>query len=55
EILDAEVQANESILLSDKQIAIDAASSECSTFEPGSRGDEAEAKANYGYDAYLDD
>nr|GEU35433.1 zinc finger BED domain-containing protein RICESLEEPER 2 [Tanacetum cinerariifolium] len=46
EILDAEVQANEAISLSDEEIALDAASSE---------GEEAEDEANYGYDVYHDD
>ncbi|GKF55858.1 hypothetical protein Tco_0166198 [Tanacetum coccineum] len=52
EILDVEVQENESIPLSDKEYALDAASSECSMSEPGSGGEEA---ANYGYDVYHDD
>nr|GFA65898.1 hypothetical protein [Tanacetum cinerariifolium] len=55
EILDAEVQANEAIPLSDEEIALDAASSEGSMSRPGSRGEEAEAEANYGYDVYHDD
>nr|GEU35415.1 zinc finger BED domain-containing protein RICESLEEPER 2 [Tanacetum cinerariifolium] len=55
EILDAEVQANEAILLFDEEIALDAASSECSMSGPGSRGEEAEAEVNYGYDVYHDD
>nr|GEV27743.1 zinc finger BED domain-containing protein RICESLEEPER 2-like [Tanacetum cinerariifolium] len=55
EILDAEVQANEAIPLSDKKIALDAASSEGSMSGPGSRGEEAEAEVNYGYDVYHDD
>ncbi|GKD30838.1 zinc finger BED domain-containing protein RICESLEEPER 2 [Tanacetum coccineum] len=42
EVLDAEVQANEAIPLSDEEIALDAASSECSMFGPGSGGEEAE-------------
>nr|GEX71936.1 putative RNA-directed DNA polymerase, eukaryota, reverse transcriptase zinc-binding domain protein [Tanacetum cinerariifolium] len=56
EILDAEVQANEAIPLSE-EIALDAASSEGSMSGPGSGGEEAEdeAEANYGYDVYLDD
>nr|GEX38022.1 transposase [Tanacetum cinerariifolium] len=53
EILDAEVQANEAIPLSDEEIALDAASSEGSMSGPGSGGEEAEA--NYGYDIYHDD
>nr|GEX48216.1 zinc finger BED domain-containing protein RICESLEEPER 3 [Tanacetum cinerariifolium] len=53
EILDADVQANEAIPLSDEEITLDAASSECSMFGPGSGGEEAEV--NYGYDAYHDD
>nr|GEV20244.1 zinc finger BED domain-containing protein RICESLEEPER 2-like [Tanacetum cinerariifolium] len=55
EILDAEVQANEAISLSDEEIALDAASSEGSMSGPGSGGEEAEAEANYGYDVYSDD
>nr|GEV18684.1 putative AC transposase [Tanacetum cinerariifolium] len=55
EILDAEVQAIETIPLSDKEIAHDAASSECSMSGPGSGGEEAEAQANYGYGVYHDD
>ncbi|GJZ45805.1 zinc finger BED domain-containing protein RICESLEEPER 2 [Tanacetum coccineum] len=55
EILDAEVQSNEVIPLSDEEIALDAASSEGSMFGPGSGGEEAEAEANYGYDVYHDD
>nr|GEV20077.1 hypothetical protein [Tanacetum cinerariifolium] len=53
EILNAEVQENEAIPLSDKEIALDAASSEGSMSGPGSGGEEAEA--NYGYDVYHDD
>nr|GFC58556.1 hypothetical protein [Tanacetum cinerariifolium] len=53
--LDVEVQANEAIPLSDEEIALDAASSECSMSRPDSRGEEAEADANYGYDVYHDD
>ncbi|GKD27867.1 zinc finger BED domain-containing protein RICESLEEPER 3 [Tanacetum coccineum] len=55
EVLDAEVQANEVIPLSDEEIALDAASSEGSMSEPGSEGEEVEAKPNYGYDVYNDD
>ncbi|GJS16189.1 zinc finger BED domain-containing protein RICESLEEPER 2-like protein [Tanacetum coccineum] len=55
EILDAEVQANEAIPLSDEEITLDAASSEGSLSGPGSGGEEAEAEANYGYDVYHDD
>nr|GFA91516.1 hypothetical protein [Tanacetum cinerariifolium] len=57
EILNADVQANEAIPLSDEEIALDAASSECSMSGPGPRGEEAEAEAeaNYGYDVYHDD
>ncbi|GJU44262.1 hypothetical protein Tco_1201528 [Tanacetum coccineum] len=55
EILDAEVQANEVVPLSDEEIALDAASSEGSMSEPGSRGEEDEAEPNYGYDVYHDD
>ncbi|GJW60486.1 zinc finger BED domain-containing protein RICESLEEPER 2 [Tanacetum coccineum] len=50
EILDAEVQENEAISLSDEEIALDAASSEGSMSELGS-GEEHE----YGYDVYHDD
>nr|GEZ77364.1 putative AC transposase [Tanacetum cinerariifolium] len=39
EILDAEVKANEAIPLSDEEIALDAASSECSMSGPGSGGE----------------
>nr|GEY58409.1 zinc knuckle CX2CX4HX4C [Tanacetum cinerariifolium] len=46
EILDADVQANEAIPLSNEEIALDVASSECSMSEPGSGGEEADA--NYG-------
>nr|GFB03640.1 zinc finger BED domain-containing protein RICESLEEPER 2 [Tanacetum cinerariifolium] len=55
EILVAGVQANEAIPLSDKEIALDAASSECSMSKPGLGGEEAEAEANYGYDVYYED
>ncbi|GJV45942.1 zinc finger BED domain-containing protein RICESLEEPER 2-like protein [Tanacetum coccineum] len=55
EILDAEVQANEAIPLSDEEIALDAASSEGSMSGPGSGGEEVEAEANYGYGVYHDD
>ncbi|GJR29222.1 zinc finger BED domain-containing protein RICESLEEPER 2-like protein [Tanacetum coccineum] len=55
EVLDAEVQANEAIPLSDEEIALDAASSEGSMSGPGSGGEEAEAEPNYGYDVYNDD
>ncbi|GJS59317.1 hypothetical protein Tco_0654101 [Tanacetum coccineum] len=51
EILDAEVQENEAIPLSDEEIALDAASSEGSMSGPGSGGEEPE----YGYDVYHDD
>nr|GEV53969.1 putative AC transposase [Tanacetum cinerariifolium] len=51
EILDAEVQENEAIPLSDEEIALDAASSECSMSEPSSGGEGPE----YGYDVYHDD
>ncbi|GKC72380.1 zinc finger BED domain-containing protein RICESLEEPER 2 [Tanacetum coccineum] len=51
EILDAEVQENEAIPLSDEEIALDAASSEGSMSRPGSGGEEAD----YGYDVYHDD
>nr|GEW25525.1 zinc finger BED domain-containing protein RICESLEEPER 2 [Tanacetum cinerariifolium] len=52
EILDAEVQENKAIPLSDKEIALDAASSEGSMSGPGSGGEKA---ADYGYDVYHDD
>ncbi|GJZ03164.1 zinc finger BED domain-containing protein RICESLEEPER 2-like protein [Tanacetum coccineum] len=55
EILDAEVQANDVIPLSDKEIALDATSSEGSMSEPGSGREEVEAEANYGYGVYHDD
>nr|GEV86666.1 putative AC transposase [Tanacetum cinerariifolium] len=55
EIMDAKVQANEAIPLSDEEIALDAASSDGSMSGPGSEGEEAEAEANYGYDVYHDD
>nr|GFB33111.1 putative reverse transcriptase domain-containing protein [Tanacetum cinerariifolium] len=55
EILDAEVQANEAIPLSDEKIALDAASSEGSMSGPSSGGEEAEGEVNYGYDVYHDD
>ncbi|GJY76827.1 zinc finger BED domain-containing protein RICESLEEPER 2 [Tanacetum coccineum] len=53
EILDAEVQENEAIPLSDEEIALDAASSECSMSVPGSGAEEGD----YGYDMtnYHDD
>nr|GEW05937.1 zinc finger BED domain-containing protein RICESLEEPER 2 [Tanacetum cinerariifolium] len=53
EILDAKMQANEAIPLSNEEIALDAASSEGSMSGPGSGGEEAEA--NYGYNVYHDD
>nr|GEU47297.1 putative reverse transcriptase, RNA-dependent DNA polymerase, Gag-polypeptide of LTR copia-type [Tanacetum cinerariifolium] len=53
EILDAEVQENEAIPLTDGEIALDAASSEGSMSGPDSGGEEAEA--NYGYNVYHDD
>ncbi|GKB80597.1 zinc finger BED domain-containing protein RICESLEEPER 2-like protein [Tanacetum coccineum] len=53
EVLDAEVQANEAIPLSDEEIALDAASSEGFMSGPGSGGEEAEAEPNYGYDVVL--
>nr|GEY62094.1 putative reverse transcriptase, RNA-dependent DNA polymerase [Tanacetum cinerariifolium] len=55
EILDAEVQANEAIPLTDEEIALDAASSEGSMSGPGSGGEEADVEANYGYNVYYDD
>ncbi|GJT22079.1 zinc finger BED domain-containing protein RICESLEEPER 3 [Tanacetum coccineum] len=54
EILDAEVQENEAILLSDEEIALDAASREGSMSGPGSGGEEA-ADYRHGYDVYQDD
>ncbi|GKD49840.1 zinc finger BED domain-containing protein RICESLEEPER 3 [Tanacetum coccineum] len=53
EILDAEVQENEAIPLSDEEIALDAASSESSMSGPGSGGEEGD----YVYDMtnYHDD
>ncbi|GJZ53853.1 zinc finger BED domain-containing protein RICESLEEPER 2 [Tanacetum coccineum] len=51
EILDAEVQENEAIPLSDEEMALDAASSEGSMSGAGSGGEEPE----YGYDIYHDD
>nr|GEV19447.1 zinc finger BED domain-containing protein RICESLEEPER 2 [Tanacetum cinerariifolium] len=44
EIMDAEVQANETIPFFDEEISLDAASSECSMSGPDSRGEEAEAE-----------
>nr|GEY16345.1 DREB2 transcription factor [Tanacetum cinerariifolium] len=55
EILDAEVQANEVIPLSDEEIALDAASSEGSMSRPDSGGEEADAEVNYGYDVNHND
>nr|GEX94632.1 putative AC transposase [Tanacetum cinerariifolium] len=55
EILDAKVQANEAIPLSDEEIALDAASSEGFMSGPGSGGEEAEAEAKYGYNVYHGD
>nr|GEY86518.1 hypothetical protein [Tanacetum cinerariifolium] len=52
ELLDAEVQENEAIPLSDEEIALGAASSEGFMFGPGSRGEEV---VDYGYDVYHDD
>nr|GEY51816.1 zinc finger BED domain-containing protein RICESLEEPER 2 [Tanacetum cinerariifolium] len=52
EILDAEVQENEVIPLSDEEIAFDAASSKSFMSGPSSGGEEA---ADYGYDVYHDD
>ncbi|GKA21161.1 zinc finger BED domain-containing protein RICESLEEPER 3 [Tanacetum coccineum] len=46
EILDAEVQENKAIPLSDEEIALDAASSEGYMSRPGSGGE----KGDYGYD-----
>nr|GEX06353.1 zinc finger BED domain-containing protein RICESLEEPER 2-like [Tanacetum cinerariifolium] len=39
----------------ESEIALDAASSECSMSGPSSEGEEAEAEVNYGYDVYHDD
>nr|GEV82333.1 zinc finger BED domain-containing protein RICESLEEPER 2-like [Tanacetum cinerariifolium] len=47
--------SNEAIPLSEEEIALEAASSEGSMSGPGSRGEEAEAEANYGYNVYHDD
>nr|GEW82500.1 zinc finger BED domain-containing protein RICESLEEPER 2-like [Tanacetum cinerariifolium] len=47
--------SNEVIPPSDEEIAFDAASSEGSMSRPGSRGEEDEAEANYGYNVYHDD
>nr|GFB27122.1 hypothetical protein [Tanacetum cinerariifolium] len=55
EILDAKVQANEAIPLYDEEIVLDAASWVGSMSGPNSRGEEAEAEVNYGYDVYHDD
>ncbi|GJY82874.1 zinc finger BED domain-containing protein RICESLEEPER 2 [Tanacetum coccineum] len=55
EILDAEVQANEAIPLSDEEIALDVASSEGSMSGPSFGGEETEVEANYGYGVYHDD
>ncbi|GJU66147.1 hypothetical protein Tco_1252406 [Tanacetum coccineum] len=55
EVLDAEVQANEAIPLSDDKIALDDASSEGSMSGLSLGGEEAEAEPNYGYDVYNDD
>nr|GFA88569.1 zinc finger BED domain-containing protein RICESLEEPER 2 [Tanacetum cinerariifolium] len=53
EIFDAEVQQNESIPLSEKEIAIDVASSECTMSGSGSGGEEVDYDmTNYGYDDY---
>nr|GFA23288.1 zinc finger BED domain-containing protein RICESLEEPER 2 [Tanacetum cinerariifolium] len=54
EILDAEVQENEAIPLSDEEITLDAASSEGSMSGPSSGGEEA-ADYGHGYDVYQDD
>nr|GFB52841.1 hypothetical protein [Tanacetum cinerariifolium] len=55
EILDAEVQANEAIPLSNEEKVLDVASSDCSMSGPGSGGEEVEAEANYDYDVYHND
>nr|GEX60624.1 hypothetical protein [Tanacetum cinerariifolium] len=49
EILDADVQENEAISLSDEEIALDAASIEGFMSRPGSRGEEDD----YGYDDMM--
>ncbi|GJT40923.1 zinc finger BED domain-containing protein RICESLEEPER 2-like protein [Tanacetum coccineum] len=53
EILDAEVQQNEVIPLSEEEIALDVASSEDTMFGSGSGGEEVDYDmTNYGYDDY---
>ncbi|GJW28382.1 hypothetical protein Tco_0045257 [Tanacetum coccineum] len=53
EILDAEVQQNEVIPLSEEEIALDVASSERTMSGSGSRGEEVDYDmTNYGYDDY---
>nr|GEU36839.1 zinc finger BED domain-containing protein RICESLEEPER 2 [Tanacetum cinerariifolium] len=52
EILDAAMQENKSIPVSNEEISFDAASSECSISGPGSGGEEA---TDYGYNVYHDD
>ncbi|GKA81575.1 zinc finger BED domain-containing protein RICESLEEPER 2 [Tanacetum coccineum] len=51
EILDADVQENEAIPLSDEEITLDAASSKGSMSGPGSGGEEA---VDYGYDVAVE-
>nr|GEV83314.1 hypothetical protein [Tanacetum cinerariifolium] len=51
EILDADVQQNEAILLSEEEIALDVASSEGTMSDSGSGGEEVDYDmTNYGYD-----
>ncbi|GKG24727.1 hypothetical protein Tco_0395355, partial [Tanacetum coccineum] len=53
EILDAEVQQNEAISLSEEEITIDLASSEGTMSGSGSGGEEVDYDMyNYGYDDY---
>nr|GEZ85753.1 hypothetical protein [Tanacetum cinerariifolium] len=53
EILDAEVQQNEAIPLTEEEIAIDVASGEGTMSGSGSRGEEDDYDMmNYGYDDY---
>nr|GEX50194.1 zinc finger BED domain-containing protein RICESLEEPER 3 [Tanacetum cinerariifolium] len=55
EILDADVQQNEAIPLTDEEIALDATSSECTMFDSGSAGENVDydMTTNYGDDYYL--
>nr|GEW99808.1 hypothetical protein [Tanacetum cinerariifolium] len=53
EILDADVQQNEAVPLSEEEIAIDVASSESTMSGSGSGGEEVDYDmTNYGYDDY---